>query len=736
LVMSSEHNPVNKTRRKVIVGGPALGVLAACGGGVVKTVATGSNGSVAQIPAISPPGGTYPNSQSVSLSTQTPGATIYYSTDGSIPTTSSAAYASPISISASKTLQAISSAAGLQPSAVASAKFTIEQAISSTTTNYDGVISVSGAALINGANATIQLRGTNIQDYAQCMISGSSDASGGAIGGNDQAHGPNTAFLANWKMNAIRIGINEASWLGYECYTTAANGDGSTGWINPDPYSGANSYAAQITAQIEALNAIGCYVILTLAFSNPGRSAPLGQDFMANQDNSISCWQSLAATYGYPNGTALKRNGGTVDDRSVIFELYNEPAMYGEDSGTWNLLMNGGLYNNGYFANYYGALGLPYTAVFPFPCQTPVGTGFIPGEAVTVNGSTVGQVLCYYRNTTSGLPSSGSQSVHIFINGSANAPNVVTGDIVTGSKSGTTATITGPYGWYVAGHSQMLAAIRAAGASNVCLLSGDQYCQDLSGWAAYAPSDSTAPAGYSGSGWKPQIGACWHPYPAYSYISDATIASGGSGYAVGDTILLPMPESGAAANSVYWQAQLQVTSVNGSAITGVQINAYTGGTPGVAGGNAGQFSSHSAGGSPVGGAYSNLMLPSNPVPQYSSSGNGTGATFNLSFTSVSGTNWPNNPHWSTVAALRTTPGVPVVITETGEHFGTGISGSPWMSALTTFCDTNGIGMVCFAYTPTAGWTNLNGGDYSLADSNHNPTPGYGEFMYNWFTTHQ
>jgi hypothetical protein len=457
---------------------------------------------------------------------------------------------------------------------------------------------------------------------------------------------------------------------------------------------------------------------------------------MANQDNSITCWQSIAATYGYPNGTALKRNGGTVDDRSVIFELYNEPAMYGEDAANWDLLMNGGLYNGtDYFANYYGVFGLPFTKVFPYPCETPSGAGFIPGENLTINGSTVGQVLCYYVNTTTGLPSSGTRFIHIFNSGSSNTPNVSSGDVITGSKSGTTTSITGPFGWYVAGHSQMLAGIRAQGAWNVCLLSGDQYNQDLSEWATYAPSDSTAPSGYSGSGWKPQIGACWHPYPAYSYVSNAAIVSGGTGYAVGDTILLPMPETGSAANSVYWQAQLQVTAVNGSAVTAVQINAYSGGRPGLAGGNTSQFLAHSSGGAPIGGAYSNLVVPTNPVPQYSSSGNGTGVTFNLTLTMQGGPGWPNNSHWPAVAALRTTPGVPVVITETGEHYGTGVSGSPWMAALTSFCDANDISLVAYAYTPSNGWTDLSGGDYSLVDGNHVPTPGYGAFMFNWYTTH-
>jgi hypothetical protein len=604
---------------------------------------------------------------------------------------------------------------------------------------YDGVISVNGNSLANGAAVPTQLRGGNIQDYAFSLMRGNADASGWGINGgaNEGANGPNLEYLKKWRMNAIRIGINEACWLGYKCYSTAVNGDGTTGCINPDPNAPSESYQRQITRQIAALNSIGCYVILTLAGTNPGRSAPGGQDFMANQDNSISCWQSIASIYGYPKGIALKRNGGTVDDRSVIFELFNEPEMYGGSRSAWSLLMDGGYVQQGYITNGYGAFrDVPARPVYPYPCTSPIGT-FVPGENALVEGNVVGVILSYYKNSTVGFPASGTQFIHLFTPAgfAGPAPAISLGATITGSISKATTQVVGDYGWYVAGHSQMLAAIRAAGAWNVCLLSGDQYDQDLSGWAAHAPTDSTAPAAYDGRGWKPQIGASWHPYPSYSYVSNATISSGGRGYALGDTILLPMPESGPAANSVYWQAQLRVTAVERGAVTAVEVNPYVGGTPGVAGGNAAQVLFHSSGGAPLGGAYSNLMLPSNPVPQFSSSGRGTGAAFNLSFTSIGGTAWPNRHHWSTVAALRSVPGVPVVITETGEHYGNGITGSPWMSALTSFCDTNGISLVVHAYTPSRGWTDLNGGDFSLVDANHIPTPGYGAFMYNWFTTH-
>jgi hypothetical protein len=61
--------------------------------------------------------------QSVSLSDATPGATIYYTTNGSAPTTSSTVYSSAISVTATETIEAIAVAAGYSNSAFASAAY-------------------------------------------------------------------------------------------------------------------------------------------------------------------------------------------------------------------------------------------------------------------------------------------------------------------------------------------------------------------------------------------------------------------------------------------------------------------------------------------------------------------------------------------------------------------------------------------------------------------------------------
>jgi hypothetical protein len=79
----------------------------------------------AAAPTFYPGGGTYSSAQSINLSDSTLGATIYYTTDGSIPTTSSNVYSGPITVSASETLQAVASASGYALSAVTSAVYNL-----------------------------------------------------------------------------------------------------------------------------------------------------------------------------------------------------------------------------------------------------------------------------------------------------------------------------------------------------------------------------------------------------------------------------------------------------------------------------------------------------------------------------------------------------------------------------------------------------------------------------------
>ena len=80
----------------------------------------------AAAPVFSPPGGLYLATQSVSISSDTAGATIHYTSDGSAPSCASGTvYAGPIDVAADTTLSAIACATGMLDSAVTSASYTI-----------------------------------------------------------------------------------------------------------------------------------------------------------------------------------------------------------------------------------------------------------------------------------------------------------------------------------------------------------------------------------------------------------------------------------------------------------------------------------------------------------------------------------------------------------------------------------------------------------------------------------
>jgi hypothetical protein len=112
-------------------------------------------------PTFNPPGGAYVGAQAVSLSSATLGATIYFTTNGTMPTNTSAVYSSPLVVwGDSTTIQAYAHVDGYTDSAVATATYVLSWP-AATTTNvldarqtgrvFEGVGAVSGG----GGNARL-----------------------------------------------------------------------------------------------------------------------------------------------------------------------------------------------------------------------------------------------------------------------------------------------------------------------------------------------------------------------------------------------------------------------------------------------------------------------------------------------------------------------------------------------------------------------------------------------------
>ncbi len=107
-------------------------------------------------PTFSPVGGTYLAAQSVALSDTTPGAAIYYTTNGSTPTAQSTFYTTPITVATTTTIKAIAVLSGWSNSVVASATYTIQlpAAPSSLTATTISVSQIDLAWVDNATNET------------------------------------------------------------------------------------------------------------------------------------------------------------------------------------------------------------------------------------------------------------------------------------------------------------------------------------------------------------------------------------------------------------------------------------------------------------------------------------------------------------------------------------------------------------------------------------------------------
>ena len=185
----------------------ALAVAPGANASPVVTAAFNINLGGTATPVFSVAAGTFTSPQTVSISDSTPNATIYYTTDGSTPTTASTVYSAPLTISSRETLQAIATAPGFSPSAVASAVYTISA----------GNASLSGKVL----SGTAPVNGAQVQLYAASMVGY------GSAG---------TALLSSPAMTtstgAFSFSYNCAASPGDLVYLVATGGDAGRG-ANP-----------------------------------------------------------------------------------------------------------------------------------------------------------------------------------------------------------------------------------------------------------------------------------------------------------------------------------------------------------------------------------------------------------------------------------------------------------------------------------------------------------------------
>jgi len=131
--------------------------------------------------------------------------------------------------------------------------------------------------------------------------------------------GSTVAAMASWKINTVRLPLNADCWLGKY-------------GLPEGPLTSAG-YRQAVENFVSALNSVGIVAILDLHWSNPDGVVAEGLRPMPDQ-NSPDFWSSVASRF--------------KDNKSVIFDLFNEPHSRWNSNGTkvfgltWDCWANGG----------------------------------------------------------------------------------------------------------------------------------------------------------------------------------------------------------------------------------------------------------------------------------------------------------------------------------------------------------------------------------------------------------
>jgi len=203
---------------------------------------------------------------------------------------------------------------------------------------------VSGNQLVDGSRAPVQLRGVNVSGLEFVAIQGWDP--GNPWGGQTGDATPKWSLIKGWGANAVRLPLNEASWLGLSCAdlggsSVTVNSGGQQVQDTPGQIIAADpghNYQATVKQSVSDANAAGLYVILDLHWAAPDSNGtpacPTVQNAMADADHSLNFWTSVANAFrGNP---------------AVLFEPFNEPFV-GESSlsssdsqPVWYYILNGG----------------------------------------------------------------------------------------------------------------------------------------------------------------------------------------------------------------------------------------------------------------------------------------------------------------------------------------------------------------------------------------------------------
>ncbi|KAK5580457.1 hypothetical protein RB653_000474 [Dictyostelium firmibasis] len=167
---------------------------------------------------------------------------------------------------------------------------------------------VFGRNILNENGELVMLRGANRPGTEYCCVQYAKIFDGPF----DQAQ---VDEMRKWKMNAVRVPLNEDCWLGVHAPETE--------------YFGA-SYRKAIEDYVKQYTDSNMAVIIDLHWASENGKLATQQIPMPNNGNSLLFWEDVAKTF--------------KDNSRVLFDLYNEPYPYGNswaNPDAWQCWKNG-----------------------------------------------------------------------------------------------------------------------------------------------------------------------------------------------------------------------------------------------------------------------------------------------------------------------------------------------------------------------------------------------------------
>jgi len=430
--------------------------ITASGGGHVHTAQILVRVLAVAAPVFSPAAGIYATSQQVTLTDATNGATIYYTTNGAIPTASSTSYTGAITASASEIIQAIAVASGYTPSSVASATYAIGAAVSGCPTGsgscVDNFTGTSGTLLpaynslwvLAGGTNSIYTTGSN-----GAQISANANAvyyySASTSDTSQITVAPSSTTISNAELACVRVsgsiagycvGFSAVSSGNYSTCNVVKNfnylGAGSCGTVSATTSHTLGLVASGVSTVTLSVYVDGVlqgtvtdnsspYTVAGAGFGLQGDGTPADstvnewQDYSGGSPASTPTFSPAAGVYSLAqtvtifdttNGATIyyTTNGATPTTSSTIYTA----AIAVSSTETLRAIATA----SGYLTSAVAAAAYTITPAPPpaaTPIFSPVAGNYASAQSVTIGDATANATIYY---TTNGATPTASSTIY------------------------------------------------------------------------------------------------------------------------------------------------------------------------------------------------------------------------------------------------------------------------------------------------------------------------------------